>query len=329
MTQTFEALTAAARAELRDPSRSSTIGDCLDESPRFELYHFGFSICSQKVRTALAEKGVGYLAHELEPTENYRPGYVRLRLFAAGEQASRLAEAHTMRTSVTTEGFDACVVPLLVDREQECAVVDSAQILEHLEAALPKPRLIPEEAHRAAAVRRQIEINDRIPHPGILYGFHANDPRPSFWIQAMDGVYDRKRLVLETHIEENRDDPELVRAYRAKIAKEMAGKRIQKDPAVMEGIIKEFETIVAALDAELEQSQGPWVVGSEFTLADCLWGVSLYRVEWLGHASLWADRPRVQDYASRLYERPSIRSAVIDWPSSMPDSPHTRDIDRR
>ena len=42
----------------------------------------------------------------------------------------------------------------------------------------------------------------------------------------MDGVYDSKRAALEAQIEQNRDDPELVRAYRAKIAKEMAGKAI-------------------------------------------------------------------------------------------------------
>lgn len=59
-------------------------------------------------------------------------------------------------------------------------MVDSARIRECLEAELPTPSLIPTETDRAAAVRRQIEINDRIPHPGILYGFHANDPRPPF-----------------------------------------------------------------------------------------------------------------------------------------------------
>ncbi|NNL86664.1 MAG: glutathione S-transferase family protein, partial [Myxococcales bacterium] len=86
MSRIFETLSAAAREELSDPKRSVVIGAADGGTPRFELYHFGFSICSQKVRTALAEKGVAYLAHELEPTENYRPHYVRLRLFAAGEQ---------------------------------------------------------------------------------------------------------------------------------------------------------------------------------------------------------------------------------------------------
>ncbi len=320
----FERYGDAARNELTDPSRSVTIGP---GTPRFELYHFGFSICSQKVRTLLAEKGAAYIAHELAPTENYRPGYVHLRLHAAGERADRLAEAHTMRTSVATEGFDACVVPTLVDLERRRAVVDSALILEYLEREVPSPPMIPTAL--ADPVRDEVRINDGIPHPGILYGFHANDPRPGFWIDAMDGVYDRKRAVLERLIEENRDDTALVRAYRAKIAKEMAGKAIQKDPASMEGVLDEFRALLANLDSTLDRRDGPWVCGSAFTLADCVWGVTLYRIQWLGHAPLWDPHPRVRDYAHRLYERPSIRSAVIDWSHAMPPSPHTTEIDRR
>lgn len=328
MVDDFETLVEAARDELTDPNRSVVIGDS-DRSPRFELYHFGFSICSQKVRTVLAEKELPYLSNELAPMENYRPHYVRLRMFAAGrERMQRLAEEHTMRTSVATEGFDACVVPSLVDLEQRRAVVDSAVILEYLEREAPTPRLIPQDPRLATAVRGQIRINDGIPHPGILYGFHANDPRPPFWIEAMEGVYDRKRTVIEQLIEQSRDDPELVRAYRAKIAKEMAGKRVQKDAEYMEGIIKEFEQLTANLDAQLGSHDGPWVCGPDFTLADCVWGVSLYRVQWLGHAYLWDGYSRVRDYAYRLYERPSVRTAVIEWPSSMPPSRHTVDVDR-
>lgn len=324
MPAAFSDIAAAARAELTDPSRSIVIGA---GEPRFELYHFGFSICSQKVRTVLAEKGAAYSAHELEPTENYRPHYVRLRLFAAGENlARRLATGHTMRTSVTTEGFDACVVPTLLDLERERAVVDSAAILDYLEQALPSPALVPAEAELAPAVREQVRINDGIPHPGILYGFHAEDRRPAFWRDAMEGVYDRKCAVLEGLIEQHREDDALVRAYRAKIAKEQAGKKVQKDPAYMAAILEEFRQLMAALDARLTAHGEDWVCGAQFTVADCVWGVSLYRMHWLGHANLWEPHPAVRAYAERLYARPSVRAAVIDWPSSMPASPHTADI---
>ena len=35
---------------------------------------------------------------------------------------------------------------------------------------------------------------------------------------------------------------------------------------------------------------------------------------------------RVREYAHRLYARPSIVSAIIDWPNPMPPSPHVADI---
>lgn len=318
----FRALTENARKEVSDPERIGVpVGTGV---PRFELYHFGFSICSQKVRTALAEKGVPYLSNELRPTENFRPHYVRLRLHAAGpERTERLAEGHTMRTSVASEGFDACVVPLLIDLGADRAVVDSAEILEYVERQVPEPELVPGDTLLAAAVREQIRTNDALPHPGILYGVHPNDPRPDFMIEAMEGVYDRKRALLEALVEENRDDPELVRAYRAKISKEMAGKEIQKDAATMARVLGDFRGAIEGLDAQLAESGGPWVCGSRFTLGDCVWGVSLYRIQWLGHAQLWSDRPRVGAYAARCYARPSLRSAVIEWPSDMPPSRHT------
>ena len=328
MTSEFLARAEAARSEVQDPKRFGvTIGDS-HSAPRFELYHFGFSICSQKVRTAFAEKGVAYLSNELEPTENFLPHYVRLRLFAAKSAGiTRFAEAHTMRTSVSSEGFDACVVPLLVDLEAEKAVIDSAEILEYIEREVPSPSLIPNGPALDDSVREQIRINDGIPHPGILYGVHVNDPRPAFMAEAMEGVYDRKRVFLERMIDENGADPELVRAYRAKIAKEMAGKQIQKDATAMEEIREELAETIAALDKQLSSQSGPWVCGSRFTMGDCVWGVSLYRIQWLGHGYLWRDTARVRAYAERLYERPSLRSAVIEWPSNMPRSPHVPPLD--
>lgn len=322
----FDTLLEAARNEQTDPQRAGIlIGQ---GKPRFELFHFGFSICSQKVRSVLMEKQIPFVSNDFKPTENYRPGYVRLRMFAAGpELLNRLAVEHTMRTSVETEGFDACVVPLLVDLEKKSVIVDSAKIIEYIDREVPERRLIPADPALAKSVREQIKINDDIPHPGILYGFHENDPRPPFWIQAMDGVYDGKRSVLEKLIEENRDDAELVRIYEAKITKEMAGKKIQKDPAYMAGIIKEFEQITATLADKLASHDGPWVCGSEFTMADCVWAVSLYRIQWLGHAYLWDSHPSVRDYAYRLYDRPSVRSAIIEWPDPMPPSQHTTDVD--
>ena len=75
--------------------------------------------------------------------ENFRPGYVRLRMQGApsarwleeeeprvrlrmqGAPSASFATGYTGRSAFSSEGFDACVVPTLVDHQAERVVVDS------------------------------------------------------------------------------------------------------------------------------------------------------------------------------------------------------------
>ena len=61
----LDKLLNAARAELDDPARTTIVGAGADATPRFELFHAGLSMCSQKVRAVLAEKAIPYTSHEL------------------------------------------------------------------------------------------------------------------------------------------------------------------------------------------------------------------------------------------------------------------------
>ena len=155
----FDLRVDAARKELKDPEQVTVQNGDPTSHPRFEVWHWGQSLCSQKVRTVLTEKEIEYRSNELSfrEFENYRPGYVRLRMYAAGpENLRRLAVEHTMRTSVKTEGFDACVVPLLVDHDKRRAIVDSAKIISYIEREVPKVPLIPENLELAAAIKNKL-----------------------------------------------------------------------------------------------------------------------------------------------------------------------------
>ena len=174
---------------------------------------------------------------------------------------------------------------------------------------------------------KQVAIVDATPHPAVLYGFHPDDDqRPDFIKHVMSDVYDLKVEALEQLIEENTADTELVAAYRAKIAKEVAGKGLAHDAKVQHAVRAEVQGIIDNLDRQLESTANPWICGSEFTLADIVWGISLYRLQWLGLGQLWEDLPRVLDYADRVYHRPSVWGDVINFPSPMPPSPHTAHI---
>ena len=338
---TLQALVAAANANLSDPERNRVMRPRDGETVRFELYHAVLSICSQKVRAVLAEKKEPYTLHKMvivaghgiftddfKPAENYRPSYVRLRMFGGAQLGKSYAEQHTGRSSVETEGFDPCVVPLLVDHTQAKVVVDSKLICEHLDREISGPqRLIPADPTAAQEVMKQVSIVDQTPHPGILYGFHPDDDRrPDFMKAVMKDVHEGKRQALQMFIDANSDDAELVKAYQSKIAKEQAGKALAFDPERQRAVRAEVDGIIKALAAQLETYANPWICGKEYTLADVVWGISLYRIHWLGLAYLWKDLPWVQEYAQRVYKRPCVWEAVINWPSPMPPSPHTADI---
>lgn len=251
---TLDAMVAAADAAVADANRHSVVQARVGVAPRFDLYHAGLSVCSKKVRAVLTKHGVPYRSHEtvilnsrgiysseLTPAENYRPGYVKLRL-SGGAQLARPATGYTGRSSVTTEGFDACVVPTLVDREAAAVIVDSLRICEHLDQQAPRAqRLVPEDITTAAAVRQQMAIVDGTPHPAALYGFHPEDDRrPDFIKHVMGDVYDLKVAALQQLIDNNRNDSALVAGYTNKIANELGGKAVAHDSTKQRAIRSEI-----------------------------------------------------------------------------------------
>jgi hypothetical protein len=161
-------LVGSARAAIMDPARITIVGD--DANPRFELFHAASSLCSQKVRTVLFEKKLAYRSNDMiilssmgadgvVPAEHYHPPYVRLRLIAGREMGRDLVTGYSGRTSVDTEGFDPCVVPLLVDYEAGRVIADSKRICCYLDAVSREPiQLLPVEAR---ASRRDASVEHR------------------------------------------------------------------------------------------------------------------------------------------------------------------------
>jgi glutathione S-transferase len=325
-------LAAGARAAMRDPGRSRIVGERAD--PRFELFHAASSLCSQKVRTVLSEKRLSYRSNDMlilssmgadgvVPAEHYSPAYVRLRLIAARASGRPYVSGYSGRTSVETEGFDPCVVPLLVDHEAGRVVADSRQICCYLDAVSRQPlQLVPDDPAARAEVMRQVGIVDRIPNGALLYGFHPDaDLRPGPLKLAMETVYDHKIASLEKLIAAHADAPELVAAYRAKIVKESGGRRVRHDPAFQRAARVRTGELLKDLERDLAAGTFACPNGHPFSLADVLWGVNLVRLNYLGLASMWAGLPHVGRYFDALVQRPSLcREAIQASVASMPHS---------
>lgn len=321
----LEALRDAANVPLTDPEKNRNIGDGV---PRFELYHFAMSLCSQKVRTTLAEVGASYIGHDVNiQPGNYHPDYIRLRLEA--QAGAKFATGYTGRSSVTTEGFDPAVVPTLIDLDASLVVADSAAICRYISDfygdVYPEP-------HRAAIDREMARV-DATPHVPMLYGAHPDgDFRPERLQGGMAGVHDRKIAKLEAARPPRGEDPALDAAYDAKIAKEAAGRDFVHDDDSMRASVTEMVQIVADLDDRLSDGRAN-LVGDQFTLADVVWAVSLLRMKWIGMDFVWTGshalnatpRPHAERYALSLMSRPSVRAACIDWPG-MPRSEFVEDL---
>ncbi len=329
-------MTAAARAAIADPARITTVGG--RSEPRFELFHAASSLCSQKVRTVLHEKALPYRSNDMRilstmgsdglvPAEHYSPAYIRLRLIAARELNRAYVSGYSGRTSVDTEGFDPCVVPLLVDYETGRVVADSQRICIYLDAVSREPvRLVPDAPDARAEVMRQIGIVDRIANGALLYGFHPDaDLRPEALKASMQTVYDYKVMALERLIADNAGEPELVAAYRAKIVKESGGKKVCRDPAFQRAARQQTKQLLIDLERDLAAGSFGCLNGHAFSLADVFWGVNLVRLNYLGLASMWDALPHVERYVDVLAKRLSLCKEAIQ--ASLDSMPHSRYMD--
>jgi 2,5-dichlorohydroquinone reductive dechlorinase len=326
----IEALVSAANQRLQDPERNRVVNGDAASNPRFELYHFALSLCSHKVRTVMNEKELSYTSHDvniLPPgMENYLPEYARLRMRGGSELLGNMVDGYTGRSSTQSEGFDPLVVPTLVDHDAGRVLVDSQKICLYLnESTNDGTELVPHDI--ADDVMRQVEIVDRTPHPAVLYGANPEgDGRPDFIQTEMPTIHDRKIAEARRNMATVRDDPTMVSAYEHKILKESAAKEHVNTEAKMRSSVQEFKDIVGALESDLARTGGEWLIGDRFTLADVVWAVSLFRMQWLGLGYIWATNdkillPRVTDYCKRLFVRPSFQDAVVHWPGN-PPSPH-------
>lgn len=324
-------LTKDARlAAVTDPNRRSIVSPDHprpdrprsedQDTPKLELFHFVMSICSQKSRAALFEAGVTFASNELiimpPVNENYIEQYVALRMASPAAQKNPLVGSYSGATNVSGEGFDPLVVPTLVDHADGTIITDSRDIALYANT-LSGNRLIPNAIKDA--VMREVDIVDALPHAGMFYGANPDgDHRPPPIQAGMKDAHLKKIGQVERRKAELPEGSPLHPAYAHKLKKEQAGRAFISDPANMRMIIQKTERQIGLLNDRLAASGKPWVAGDSFTLADIFWGITLFRLLYLGYDWMWQDHSHVAAYADRCFARPSIRDGAIDWPGHPP-----------
>ena len=130
-----------------------------------ELYHSVNSVCAQKVRVVLAEKGLEYREHLMTLRgDQFTPEYMRLNPNA--------------------------VVPTLVHDGRP--VIESSVILYYLDEAFPAPPLMPRDLHQRARVRQFNKLVDEYVHNSCTILTFATAFRP--WFAGLSGEQIEARL---------------------------------------------------------------------------------------------------------------------------------------
>lgn len=130
-----------------------------------ELYHSVNSVCAQKVRVALAEKGQEYRDHLMTlKGDQFAPEYMKLNPNA--------------------------VVPTLIHDGRP--VIESSVILYYIDEAFPAPALMPKELHQRAAVRQYHKVIDEYVHNSCTILTFATAFRP--WFAGLSGEEIEARL---------------------------------------------------------------------------------------------------------------------------------------
>jgi glutathione S-transferase len=130
-----------------------------------ELYHSVNSVCAQKVRVALAEKGLEYREHLMTLRgDQFAPEYMKLNPNA--------------------------VVPTLV--HDGSPLIESSVILYYLDEAFPEPPLMPPDPRRRAGVRMFNKLIDEYVHNSCTILTFATAFRP--WFAGLSGNEIEARL---------------------------------------------------------------------------------------------------------------------------------------
>lgn len=232
------------------------------------LYHYWSSVCSQKARFCLAEKGLDWDSRHVDlfTFDHWKPEYVKMNRKA--------------------------VVPTLVHDGR--IVTESNVIIEYLEDVFPQVRLRPEDPYLRAKMRHWIYISEEDAHPNVNTCSYNLRHRP--------------RLLQKYSIEEVRriaqghPNPEL-RARMVRRAEQ--GVSPEEEAAA-------YRALAAMVDwMEQSLSEGAWLAGGEFSLADIAMAPYANRIEVLAHPEILGTsaHPRVADWWARIQARPGFKQA--------------------
>ena len=181
------------------------------------------------------------------------------------------------------------VVPTLIHDGN--VIIDSSVILEYLDEVFPSVLLTPTDPVRRAHMRKWLRFFEEVPTPAVRY--------PTFDKVLINGF---RKLSPEAFEKAANSRP-----LRKHFYKRMGQDGFSEED--MEKAVDDIRTTVARMEAALAVA-GPWLMGTDYTLADICVPPSIDRMEDLGFEALWEENhPHVTAWFERMKARPAFQTA--------------------
>jgi glutathione S-transferase len=246
----------------------------LEDLRGLHLWHGGLSSCSQRVRIVLAEKGLDWESHVVD--------------LAAGEHAGAAYQA------INPTGL----VPAMVD--DGAVLIESIDIIDHLDRRAPEPPLRPADAAEEAAMADWLAKADAaqgdlklLSHEFLFQPTHKRSPER---LAAFVAGHRNEALVA---FQQEFNSPEGF--PREKVA----------------GAVARTDAGFRALDAALADRD--WLVGGRLTLADVAWMPNIHRMALMDWP--FERHPNLLRWKARIEAQPCFRKGLVEWePSRLLDA---------
>lgn len=188
------------------------------------------------------------------------------------------------------------VVPTLDDDGQ--IVTDSSVIIEYLdETTSSREKFTPEDPVKRAHMRALMRFIDEMPAAAVRV--------PTFNLAFLP----RFAAMSEGEFLAFAESKPLRKEFM--LAMGRTGFPQKDMDAAMQRLRRTYER----MDAEIERSGGPWLLGSGLSLADIALMPALVRMADLGQHTAWADLPRVQTWYDAIHAHPAFRPTY--YPGSL------------
>jgi glutathione S-transferase len=242
------------------------------------IYTIPTSICSQRVRLALEEKGVAYRDQTISipDLENLRPWYLQLN--------------------------PRGLVPTITVGDE--SLFDSATIMRFVNNFFDGPSLAPRQPEQSIRMDEWIKRSDEFPVRDLSYRWQlqrAAEGMPNYWRPFMHENLLKARAIY----------PEYAELYERKLEEWADIERCVADPTHMQ--LQEQLAQKLADDADKVLSEQTYLVGDTYSLADVSLTPLFVRLQCGCGLSLWGmgRRPHLERYVEEVKRRPSYDPAIL------------------